>query len=253
VYKSLPEWLASFQIEHYQIASLNSLIFYFKGNDLAVKNKNVRRFYEALQKQRFKWLVEAVPSYTSCLIEYDLFTLDQHQVLFELLQLDVLTSADSASKSDASGHTFHHIPVWYNPDDSDNDLLLVAEAKVKSVEEIVTLHLEQEYTVYGVGFQPGFAYLGELTEALSMPRLAKPRVKVPKGAVAIADRQTAIYPNVSPGGWHIVGLCPLDLSRKAMSTNPFKLGDKVIFKKIDECQFQALLTEEPERISEQEN
>jgi KipI family sensor histidine kinase inhibitor len=179
--------------------------------------------------------------------------LDQHQVLFELLQLDVLTSADSASKSDASGHTFHHIPVWYNPDDSDNDLLLVAEAKVKSVEEIVTLHLEQEYTVYGVGFQPGFAYLGELTEALSMPRLAKPRVKVPKGAVAIADRQTAIYPNVSPGGWHIVGLCPLDLSRKAMSTNPFKLGDKVIFKKIDECQFQALLTEEPERISEQEN
>jgi allophanate hydrolase subunit 1 len=79
-----------------------------------------------------------------------------------------------------------------------------------------------------------------------MPRLAKPRVKVPKGAVAIADKQTAVYPNSSPGGWHILGLCPLDLRQKATAINAFKVGDSVRFEAIDAAQYEAILSSQNE-------
>ena len=66
-------------------------------------------------------------------------------------------------------------------------------------------------------------------------------MKVPKGAVAIADRQTAIYPNVSPGGWNIIGLCPINMfDAKANPTMPVNVGDKVKFIAISKAEFIAL-------------
>jgi len=92
-----------------------------------------------------------------------------------------------------------------------------------------------------VGFAPGFAYLGELAAELTTPRLANPRQAVPKGAVAIADRQTAVYPDVSPGGWHLLGLCPVDLYKPG-ATEPtlMQAGDKVEFYAISEDEYHAL-------------
>ena len=71
--------------------------------------------------------------------------------------------------------------------------------------DVVELHASVEYQVRAVGFVPGFAYLGELDERLRLPRRDAPRARVPVGAVAIAGAQTAIYPLVTPGGWHLIG------------------------------------------------
>ena len=88
--------------------------------------------------------------------------------------------------------------------------------------------------VCAIGFAPGFAFLAELDDQLVMPRRANPRAKVPAGSVAIAEKQTAVYPADSPGGWHVLGQCPLplfDLSKEPMT--PFSIGDQVRFVPVD--------------------
>ncbi len=96
------------------------------------------------------------------------------------------------------------IPVRYGGLDGP-DLAEVAERTGRSEAEVVALHAGPEYRVYLVGFVPGFPYLGVLPDELALPRRATPRVQVPAGSVAIAGRQTGIYPSPTPGGWHLIG------------------------------------------------
>jgi KipI family sensor histidine kinase inhibitor len=76
---------------------------------------------------------------------------------------------------------------------------------------VIDLHAGTEVVVHMLGFLPGFAFMGDIAEPLRLPRRAEPRTRVPKGAVAVADRLTAIYPWESPGGWHLIGQCPVPL------------------------------------------
>jgi KipI family sensor histidine kinase inhibitor len=85
------------------------------------------------------------------------------------------------------------------------DLSDVAEWLELSEAEVVRLHQSVEYRVYMLGFSPGFAYLGLLPARLELPRRETPRSRVPAGSVAIAARQTAVYPLATPGGWHLIG------------------------------------------------
>jgi len=121
------------------------------------------------------------------------------------------------------------IPVFYGGSDGP-DLTSVAGALGLSEAEVVRLHTGVEYLVYMVGFLPGFPYMGKLPEELALPRRGEPRVKVPKGAVAIAHTQTGIYPETSPGGWHLIGRTLVDLfdpeRREPALLNP---GDRVRF------------------------
>lgn len=96
------------------------------------------------------------------------------------------------------------IPVRYGGRDGP-DLAEVADRTGRSEAEVVALHAGREYRVFLVGFVPGFPYLGVLPEELSLPRRATPRIRVPAGSVAIAGRQTGIYPFSTPGGWHLIG------------------------------------------------
>jgi KipI family sensor histidine kinase inhibitor len=121
----------------------------------------------------------------------------------------------------------------------------VAERAVLTAEQVIELHQSGEYKVYAIGFAPGFAYLGELDQRLATPRLQSPRAKVPKGAVAIADRQTAVYPAVSPGGWNILGVCPTPLFTPEQAATagefmPFVVGDTVRFQSVSRAEFLAL-------------
>jgi inhibitor of KinA len=87
----------------------------------------------------------------------------------------------------------------------------VAESSKLSIEEVISLHSEPNYRVYMIGFAPGFPYLGGLNKKLSTPRLDTPRITIPSGSVGIAESQTGIYPNDSPGGWQLIGRTPLNL------------------------------------------
>jgi KipI family sensor histidine kinase inhibitor len=102
------------------------------------------------------------------------------------------------------------VPVRYGGLDGP-DLDSVAAATGLSTAEVVALHASCTYRVFMIGFSPGFAYLGMLPPELALPRRATPRTSVPAGSVAIAGRQTAVYPAATPGGWHLIGRTGLAL------------------------------------------
>jgi KipI family sensor histidine kinase inhibitor len=120
----------------------------------------------------------------------------------------------------------HRIPVTYDGP----DIEAVATLLQLSREQIVELHTKPIYRVFLVGFVPGWAYLGPLPEELELPRRQVPRTRVPAGSVAIAGRQTGIYPLPTPGGWHLIGRTNVKLFLP--DSDPpclFRAGDRVKF------------------------
>lgn len=93
------------------------------------------------------------------------------------------------------------IGVTYDGDDLDH----VASTVGLSRDEVVARHTSVPYTVVCLGFSRAFPYLSGLDPILWLPRRDTPRVRVPAGSVAIAAEQTGIYPQASPGGWHLLG------------------------------------------------
>ncbi|KAF0811778.1 Kinase A inhibitor [Andreprevotia sp. IGB-42] len=114
--------------------------------------------------------------------------------------------AASEGAADYHGKTVE-VPVLYNG----ADLATVAAHAGLSTAEVIDLHTAGSYTVFCLGFLPGFAYLGGLDARIACPRRATPRLKVPAGAVGIGGEQTGIYPLVSPGGWQLIGRTRLAL------------------------------------------
>ncbi|MEP3210214.1 MAG: 5-oxoprolinase subunit PxpB [Maribacter sp.] len=118
------------------------------------------------------------------------------------------------------------------------DLEEVAKKLALKVPELIQQHTENVYTVYGIGFLPGFMYLGGLPKSLEIARKATPRLKVQKGAVGLAGKQTGIYPQESPGGWNIIGNCSVPMFN-AKDENPcfVNVGDKVQFYAIERAEY----------------
>ena len=102
-----------------------------------------------------------------------------------------------------------------------------------TVDALTALHAAIEFTVYMLGFMPGFAFMGGLPPALVLPRRREPRVRVPAGSVAVAGPLCGIYPWESPGGWHLLGRCPVPLF-DAAAERPVLLapGDRVVFEPV---------------------
>ncbi len=132
------------------------------------------------------------------------------------------------------------LPVFYDPAVAP-DLITVADDLGITIDALITLHSATPYFAYATGFAPGFCYLGTLDPRLSTQRLSTPRLRVPAGAVAIADQQTAVYPCESPGGWRIIGACPVTLfDLAATPASTLAVGDSVRFEAIDEQAYCSL-------------
>ena len=194
----------------------------------------------------WSWLVECVVSYDSMLLVFNVEAIDSHGVYLALSQLandihyEQVDSDEGKNESALElGSQCKVIPVWYGAPNA-NDLCEVSEKTSLSVDDIIALHTSVEYKVYAVGFAPGFAYMGDVPEALQCARLSTPRKRVPKGAVALADRQTAVYPSESPGGWNLLGLTPLEMviHDSDAGSSLLKAGDRVKFKAISEEEFK---------------
>ncbi len=154
----------------------------------------------AARRAGLRGLGPPVPGHASVLAPYDPDLLDE-AVLRSALK-EVLDETARAATS-TSG-VVHEIRVAYGGDDGP-DLAEVAARTGLSERDVVRLHAGVEYRVLVLGFVPGFPYLGILPPALDLPRRATPRIRMPAGSVAIAGRQTGIYPFATPGGWHVIG------------------------------------------------
>ena len=147
----------------------------------------------------------------------------------------ILRSIDPDRSGTVSGRLIR-VPVLYHGE----DLAEVADAVGLTEAEVVERHGSVDYSVFAIGFLPGFPYAGYLPESLAgMARKASPRAKVPAGSVAIAGRQTGIYPAESPGGWRLLGRTPARIVDVSRGFFPIRAGDRLRFEAIDEDEFRA--------------
>ena len=224
---------------HIEIASENSYIVYFGDPDSLQISPEISATIAATCeqiKQRFSHrLIDLVASYASLLVIYDTNLCDHLWAKKNLRSI-----LNTPEKHREHSGQLVKIPVFYSVKYGP-ELALLAENAGLSITQIIDIHSATEYRVYAIGFAPGFAYLGEVDERLAAPRLSTPRLKVPAGAVAIADRQTAVYPASSPGGWNLIGLCPSPMFNPEKQPHmPVTVGDRVQFFAIDEPQYLSM-------------
>lgn len=194
-----------------------------------------------LENARLQGVTDIVPSYTAVALFYkpgieiggtDFATLCAQvdaQLSGELIQ-----AATSARQVD--------IPVCYGgkhgPDLSD-----VAQKTGLTEQQVISLHTQPGSMVFGLGFSPGHPYIGVHDALFALPRRDVPRTAVPAGSVAIANRQSTIYPTLLPGGWHILGATPLQLFDLRRPQPSLLLpGDQVRFISISEQEYDRLAT-----------
>jgi len=143
-----------------------------------------------------------VPAYASLLVPFDRWTVSAHEAV-QYLE-GVIEGVDLDSTGPDLPPRLVGIPVRYGGHGGP-DLLEVAERTSLTPEQVVEAHASLDYACFFLGFTPGFGYLGVLPPELELPRRDEPRTRVPAGSVAIAGRQTAVYPSPTPGGWHLIG------------------------------------------------
>ncbi|AYF47512.1 allophanate hydrolase subunit 1 [Pseudomonas fluorescens] len=177
-------------------------------------------------------LVDLVPSYTTLMVHYDLTALSPSQA--RALIDEALTDLQPQAQG---GGQCHVLPVWYDPSVGP-ELTLLAQRSGLAVDEVIRRHSAHRYQVFALGFAPGFAFMGLVDEILATPRLSTPRKRVAAGSVGIAERQTAAYPVVSPGGWNLIGRTPAKLfDRERDGYSLMQPGDTVRFEAVDHAEF----------------
>lgn len=218
------------------VAGENALIIYFSDHLSPEVSDQVQRAVQVLEQALGDLLVDLVPSYASLLLIYDLYKTDYSRLCSQIPSL----LAEAKGRASERSAKLVELPVYYS-EESGPDLRVMASQTGLSISDIVDLHQAREYRVYAIGFAPGFAYLGEVDERIARPRLATPRPRVPQGSVGIAGRQTAVYPSVSPGGWNLIGRCPLLMfDMQAEPPMPVEVGDRVRFFAIDRSEFISM-------------
>ncbi|PRA28342.1 5-oxoprolinase subunit B family protein [Pseudomonas poae] len=180
-------------------------------------------------------LVDLVPSYTTLMVHYDLTALGPAQAR-ELID-QALTGLQPQTQGSGQCHV---LPVWYDLSVGP-ELALLSQRSGLSVSDVIRRHSAHEYQVFALGFAPGFAFMGLVDEILATPRLNTPRKRVAAGSVGIAERQTAAYPVVSPGGWNLIGRTPAKLfDRERDGYSLMQPGDTVRFEAVDHAEFIKL-------------
>jgi KipI family sensor histidine kinase inhibitor len=176
-----------------------------------------------------------MPTFRSLTVLYDPLRTRRAAVQAALAPL-LAAAGDSGA---ADGRQWR-LPVAYGGE-AGLDLDELADASGLSRQAVIDLHASTVYRVYMIGFLPGFPFMGDLPTALHRPRRSEPRLRVPAGAVAVANGLTAVYPWQSPGGWHLIGRCPVPLfDAQAATPSLLAPGDRVRFEPVSPARLAAL-------------
>jgi KipI family sensor histidine kinase inhibitor len=173
--------------------------------------------------------LELVPTYRSVTVHVDPRRAEPEQLEAQLREVEARSGS-----LDLPPGKLHVLPVRYGGEDGP-DLEDVAQIHQLTPDQVVELHANREYVVYGVGFSPGFAFLGGLPEELHTQRLGTPRKLVPAGSVGIGGQQTGVYPVPTPGGWRLLGRTNFTLfDVNADPPCPVKAGDRITFQPVEQ-------------------
>ncbi|MGZ8516598.1 MAG: 5-oxoprolinase subunit PxpB [Chitinophagaceae bacterium] len=207
----------------------------------AINNEVIAR-YKELKNDPLPGMIEAIPSYSSLTIYYDVVkmrkTLPAGHTAFEVIKQQLELRLQQPVQQKNEPERLIRIPVCYDEEYAPDMQQLTAKKNI-SAEEVIQIHTSKTYKVHMLGFLPGFAYMAELDERIVMPRKPQP-VNIIAGSVGIAGKQTGIYPLASPGGWHIIGRTPLKLF-DAGKEEPtlLRAGDRVQFYSITKDELKS--------------
>lgn len=221
--------------EQFQPASDHSLLVSFGQQVTLDAHERVRKLLHLLELEPVAGIRNLHPAYCSLLINFDAVKL-RHAELEAILEsyLERLGTVRLPSPQQLE------IPTCYGGEFGP-DLNEVAAQRGMTPAQAIELHASVTYVVYFLGFVPGFAYLGELPEALVTPRLPSPRRSTPTGSVGIAGNQTGVYPFAVPGGWRLIGRTPIAMFRPDRKNMSFlSIGDRVRFTPISVDRFATL-------------
>jgi len=165
---------------------------------LAVKDAAEAQTLAAHLRQTGDWL-EVVPGLDSVAVRYDPAAITPSSVS------DQLAAAQrSMPDQPRESAPILDIPVHYGSK-SGPDLQAICDTLSLSPSDLIARHTAPLYTAEMIGFTPGFAYLGGLDKALTIPRRSTPRTHVPAGSIGISGGYTGLYAMPGPGGWPLIG------------------------------------------------
>ena len=200
--------------------------------------KDIINYKNKIVNYNIKVIVDVINTYNSLTIIYHT-TIDN--IYNEILTLKSIYEEVSAFEQE--NNYCWDIPVCYD-EYFGLDLKGISVKNQLAIDEIIALHTSPVYTVFFIGFLPGFLYLGGLPKRLNLKRRSIPRLVVEKGSVGIGGAQTGVYSMQSAGGWNIIGKSPIpffDVSKE----NPCfaKAGDKIKFVPISLKEFKRIEVE----------
>ena len=190
-------------------------------------NSEVIKYFKALKKENVESINNLTPSYNKLIVSYDLRKTNFKEVKKLIENLNVNETQDK-------NNIKIEIPVCCD-DQFSLDIKRLEEKLKINRDKILKNFFSKEYFCYMTGFIAGMPFLGDLDENMRVPRLETPRVKVPKGSVALTEQFANIYTFESPGGWNILGNTPLDVFDNSNEVEPNLInpGDTVVFKQIN--------------------
>jgi len=212
----------------------NALTIEF-GNQISAETNDrvlmLARFFDA---NLFEGLIEIVPAYSSLSVFYDVSFVRRNfpdfPTAFEAIKNFTENALQNLDDLEKIKPRLVEIPICFDEKYA-LDLDSVAALHNLNRSEVIGIFLAPTYRVYMLGFLPGFAYMGEVDKRIAAPRKTAPRLRVPKGSVGIAGRQTGIYSLESPGGWQIIGKTNVELfTPEADFPTFFQAGDEVKFR-----------------------
>ena len=235
-------------LQFFQISE-NAISLEF-GDDINEETLDrIARLNQSIRRNPFAGLLSTIPAYTTLTLYFNPVALINDPGLKGSTTLDKISryikSIHVETKKDQqTQNQIMQIPVCYDPVFG-FDLQELSLFHQLKKEEIIDMHSSAVYTVYMIGFVPGFPYLGGLSEKLTAHRRQNPRPAIPAGSVGIAGQQTGIYPLDTPGGWQIIGRTPLKLFNvNRQQPSLLKAGDKLKFEPISLREFEQIEREQ---------
>lgn len=196
--------------------------------------QQIRMISGLLETETPDWIIEFIPAFTTVSVFYNPVTISYEEAKTELQKLLQQTATAQTSEPRTV-----EIPVCYGGEFGP-DLDFVASHNGLTPEEVIQIHTAGDYSVYMIGFAPGFPFIGGMSEKIAAPRRPSPRLRIPERTVGIAGMQTGVYPIETPGGWQLIGRTPLRLFRPENDIpSLLRAGDKIIFRQINEQEYHA--------------
>lgn len=200
--------------------------------------KDIIFFKNKILKNNIKVIVDVINTYNSITAIYQSTIKNIYNEILTLKSIYTSTQLQLKVKNYC-----WEIPVCYDLDFG-HDLKEISIKNKMDINSIISMHSTAIYTVYFIGFLPGFLYLGGLDKRLNFDRKSNPRLLVEKGSVGIGGSQTGIYPQNSAGGWNIIGKSPISFFDISKEKPCFIIaGDKVKFVPISVDEYQKIKTQ----------